>query len=324
MSHGPDGMAQRSPARSALVYTLFVAALTTPNASAPAETPPPRTPTFGATVDLIRLSLSVTDGRNRLVPGLSEGDFAVFEDGVRQDVSYFTRDPVPLSVALLVDCSASMTEKLPVAQEAASRFVAALRPEDLGEVVQFNDRVTVLQDFTDSHAALDKAIRSTQASGTTVLYTALYVSLKQLARQANPDAPRRRAIVLLTDGEDTASVVGDEQVLELARQTDVGIYIISLRQDRPPERRGQAFGEASHFVATLARDTGGEVYVPTALSELNNVYGRVADELRSQYTLGYVSSNARRDGKWRRIVVRTPVREELQIRHRVGYYAPRG
>jgi Ca-activated chloride channel family protein len=314
-----------SPARTALILLLALAtSLATPGAGPQAQTPPPRRPTFGVGVALIRLSLSVTDGRKRLVPGLSEGDFAIFEDGVRQDVSYFTRDPVPLSVALLIDCSASMTEKLPVAQEAASRFVAALRPEDLGQVVQFNDRVTVLQDFTESHAALDKAIRSTQAAGTTVLYTALYVSLKQLARQANPDAPRRRAIVLLTDGEDTASVVADEQVLELARQTDVGIYIISLRTDRPLERQGQAFGEASHFVASLARDTGGEVYVPSALSELNSVYGRVADELRSQYTLGYVSSNVRRDGKWRRIVVRTPIHADLQVRHRVGYYAPRG
>jgi Ca-activated chloride channel homolog len=317
-------MPRRSSARSALARTLFAAALLSTGANAPADTPPPRTPTFGAAVDLIRLSLSVTDGRNRLVPGLSEGDFAVFEDGIRQEVAYFTRDPAPLSVALLIDGSASMTEKLPVAQEAASRFVAALRPEDQGQVVQFNDRVTVLQDFTESHAALDKAIRSTQAAGTTVLYTALYVTLKQLARQANPEAPRRRAIVLLTDGEDTASVVGDEQVLELARQTDVGIYVISLLPNRPLERQGQAFGEASHFVASLARDTGGEVYVPSALSELNTVYGRVADELRSQYTLGYVSSNARRDGKWRRIQVRTPVHGELQIRHRVGYYARRG
>ena len=279
---------------------------------------------FKSAVEMVPLTVTVTDTKGKYVSGLAGSDFEVFEDGVRQDVSFFTRDPVPLSVALLIDCSASMTEKLPVAQEAASRFVAALRPEDLGQVVQFNDRLTVLQDFTESHAALDKAIRSTQASGTTVLYTALYVSLKQLARQANPDAPRRRAIVLLTDGEDTASVVADEQVLELARQTDVGIYIISLRPDRPLERQGQAFGEASHFVASLARDTGGEVYVPSALSELNNVYGRVADELRSQYTLGYVSSNVRRDGKWRRIVVRTPIHADLQVRHRVGYYAPRG
>src|SRR5262249_29466838 len=167
-----------SAARTTLTPLLALATLfATPVARPQAQTPPPRRPTFGVGVELIRLSLSVTDGRKRLVPGLSEGDFAIFEDGVRQDVAYFTSDPVPLSVALLIDCSASMTEKLPVAQEAASRFVAALRPEDLGQVVQFNDRVTVLQDFTDSHAALDKAIRSTQASGTTVLYTALSVSL---------------------------------------------------------------------------------------------------------------------------------------------------
>jgi Ca-activated chloride channel family protein len=278
-------------------------------------------PRFQAAVEVIRVSLSVTDGHNHLVTGLSGTDFAVFEDGVKQEVSFFTRDPLPLSVALLVDGSASMEEKLRVAQEAGIRFVRTLRPGDMGQIVQFNDRASTLQDFTSDHAALEAALRRTQASGATVLYTALYVALKQMRSQGSPEAPRRRAIVLLTDGEDTASSVDDEQVLELARQADVGVYVIALRTDHALERQRLAFAQATYFMTAVTRDTGGEAYFPSALSELDAVYARIADELRSQYTIGYTSSNEQRNGKWRHIVVRIPAREELRVRHKLGYYA---
>jgi Ca-activated chloride channel family protein len=285
----------------------------------------PRSPTiFPAGIEVIRLSLSVTDGRNRLITGLSETDFAVYEDGIRQDLSFFTSDALPLSVSLLVDCSASMDENLPVAQEAGARFVRTLRPEDLGQVVQFNDRSTVLQDFTPDRSALESAIRSTHASGPTVLYNTLYIALRQLRDQGSPAAPRRRAIVLLSDGEDTASLVGDDQVLELARQGDVGVYVIGLRSNRAQDHERIEFSQATYFLTTLTRDTGGEAYFPSSLSELDTIYGRVAEELRSQYTLGYVSHNERRDGRWRRIVVRGSARDDLHVRHRLGYYAARG
>lgn len=266
---------------------------------------PQRPPTFEAGIDVTRLNLTVTGDGNRFIAGLSERDFTVLEDGVRQELSVFTRDPLPLSVALMVDCSGSMDAKLHTAQEAGVRFVKTLRPEDLGQVVQFNERISVLRDFTADQGALEAAIRGTRAAGSTALYTALYVTLKQLRSQGRPEAPRRRAIVLLSDGEDTSSVVDDEQVLALSRQADVGVYAIAIRPERIQERQRIAYIQATHFMTVLTRDTGGEVYFPNSLSELDAVYGRVAEELRSQYTLGYVSGNTRRDGKWRRIVVRT-------------------
>jgi Ca-activated chloride channel homolog len=308
-----------APDKIALLLALLVALAT----ALLAQTPK-RPPSFEAGIEVIRLSLSVTDGHNRLITGLSEADFAVSEDGIRQELSFFTRDPLPLSVALLIDCSASMDDKLPVAQEAGVRFVKTLGPGDLAQVVQFNDRNAVLQDFTADHAALEAAIRRTRASGATVLYTALYVALKQMRSQGSPEAPRRRAIVLLSDGEDTASLVDDEQVLELARQADVGVYVIALRTEHALERQRLAFTQATHFLTAVTRDTGGEAYFPSALSELDAVYGRIAEELRSQYTVGYTSGNDRRNGKWRRIVVRTPAREGLQVRHKLGYYASKG
>jgi Ca-activated chloride channel family protein len=227
-------------------------------------------------------------------------------------------------MVVMVDSSASMDEKLPTAKAAATRFVKTLREHDLAQVVQFNDRATVLQEFTPDHTALEAAIDGLQAAGPTALHNALYVALKELGKQTRTRELRRRAIVLLSDGEDTASLVSDDQVLELARSTEIAIYSISLRPDRVQDRNRLSFSQAAHLLTALSRETGGQVHFPNSLSELDSVYDRIAEELRTQYSIGYVSSNQRRDGKWRRIVVRTPEREDLQVRHKIGYYAPRG
>ena len=300
-------------------FLVLVAAL------ASAQTPPPRRPpTFEAGIEVINLNVSVTDPRNRYVTDLGGKDFAVFEDGIRQELSLFSHENLPISLVLMIDTSASMDEKLTVAQSAAIRFSKTLRAQDLAQVVQFNDRTTVLQDFTSDHAALEAAIHKTEASGPTALHNALYVALKDLGKQKKAGELRRRAIVLLSDGEDTASLVSDDQVLELARKTEINIYSISLRPSRVADRNRQGFSQAAHLLTALAQETGGQVHFPNSLSELDTVYDRIAEELRTQYNLGYVSSNKRRDGKWRRIVVRIPEREDVQIRHKIGYYGPRG
>lgn len=283
---------------------------------------PQRPPTFEVGIEVINLNLSVTDARNNFVTDLLEKDFSVFEDGIRQDLSLFTHENLPISMAVLIDVSASMDEKLPQARAAAARLLKTLREEDAAQVVQFNDRATVLQDFTSDRALLIAAVNKTLASGPTALHNALYIALKELGKQKKATEVRRRAVILLTDGEDTASLVSDEQVLELARKTEINIYAISLRPNRPQDRTRQAFSQAEYLLTALTRDTGGRVFFPNSLSELDSVYDRIAEELRTQYSLGYVSSNRRKDGKWRRIVVRIPSRDELQVRHKLGYYAP--
>lgn len=283
---------------------------------------PARRPTFEAGVEVVRVSVSVTDGKNKYVTDLSEGDFGVFEDGVRQELALFSREELPISLVLLMDCSGSMDDSLAAAQSAAVRFSRTVRREDLAQVVQFNERMAILQDFTADQDALETAIQRIRASGATGLYNALYITLRQFGGQAEGRTLRRRAIVLLSDGEDTASLVRDDQVLELARRKEIPIYAISLRPDRPQARERMAHHEAAYFINALARDTGGQPYFPGALSELDAVYGRIAEELRTQYTLGYVPTNQRRDGKWRQIVVRTPSRDNLYVRHKVGYYEP--
>jgi Ca-activated chloride channel family protein len=313
------GIAGRFAAPSLLAVLLFAS-----GPASQAQAPPratPRPPVFGTGIEVINLNVSVTDARGRYVTDLTKNDFAVFEDGVRQELSIFNHEDIPISLVLMIDTSASMDEKLPTARAAAIRFVGTLRPQDNAQVMQFNDRTTILQDFVAEHGPLENAISRTEAAGPTALHNALYVALKELEKQKTQGELRRRAIVLLSDGEDTASLVSDDQVLDLARKTEINIYAISLRPRRMQDRNAVKFSQAAHLLTALTQDTGGQVHFPNSLSELDAVYDRIAEELRTQYSLGYVSNNGRRDGKWRRIVVRVPTREELQVRHKLGYFA---
>jgi Ca-activated chloride channel family protein len=281
-----------------------------------------RPPTFEVGIEVINLNLSVTDARNHYVTDLKASDFAVFEDGIRQELSLFTHENLPISMAVLIDASASMDEKIQAAQSAAVRFVKTLREEDAAQIVEFNDRATVLQDFTNNQTALETAIRKTKAAGPTALHNALYIALKDLGKEKKAGQLRRLAVILLTDGEDTASLVTDEQVLDLARKTEINIYCIRLGGERAQDRLRPNFSQAGYVLTALARETGGQVFFPASISELDSVYDRIAEELRTQYSVGYVSSNRKTDGKWRRIVVRVPEREGIQVRHKLGYFGP--
>jgi Ca-activated chloride channel family protein len=284
----------------------------------------PQAPVFGTGIEIINLSLSVTDPQNNFVTSLGQNDFAVFEDGIRQQLSLFTHENLPISMVLMIDTSASMEEKLGTAQTAAIAFTKTLRPQDVAQVVQFNAGATTLQPFTNDLKALETAIKKTEASSSTALHNALYIALKDLMKDKKAAELRRRAIVLLSDGEDTSSLVSDEQVLELAKKSEINIYAIRLRESRASDRQRQDFSQAEYLVNALARETGGRAYFPASISELDSVYDRIAEELRTLYSIGYVSANTRRDGKWRRIVVRVPDREGITVRHKLGYYAPRG
>ena len=187
----------------------------------------------------------------------------------------------------------------------------------MAQVVEFGSHANILQKFTNDHTNLERAIRMTQAGGTTKLHNAMYISLRSLERQRME--ARRQAIILLSDGRDTSSLVTFEQVLDLTKDTDVVIYSISLQNTA--RRRGRRFSEAEHVLKNLAEETGGQWFFPSELAELDSVYDRIAEELKSQYNVGYISNNPRQDGAWRRIVVQT-ARPDLRVRTKLGYYAP--
>jgi len=297
-----------------------------PQAPQPPSTPPapapqqPSSQVFRGGVELVSLNITVTDG-TKYVTDLNQEDFEVYEDGALQSITLFNREQQPIALAVLLDTSASMDERLPTAQEAAVGFAKRLKPKDAMEVIDFNSQPHILQSFTADQGALEKAIRSTTANGSTALYNAVYISLKELkkVKAASADEIRRQAIVLLSDGDDTSSLVGYEEVLDLAKRSETGIYAIGLR----PERIGgrQEFKEAEFVLRQLSTETGGRVFFPTAVSELPKIYEQISEELASQYTIAYASKNPQRNGAWRRIIVRTK-RPGAVPRTRLGYYGP--
>lgn len=304
---------------AALVALVLVAVPARFGGAQPRSSAPPPI-TFGTEIEIVNLSVSVTNAQGQYVTSLTTPDFAVFEDGVRQKLSLFNHDTLPISLALMIDGSASMSSKLKDARSAASQFVKTLHSGDLAQVVQFSDRTTILQDFTSDQNALEQAIARTGAAGPTALHNALYVTLKDLEGLKKKGEQRRRAIIILSDGEDTSSLVADTQVIELAKKTEIAIYTILLRS-RSTDTNRSAFSQAHYLLSTLAQDSGGQAFLPNSLSELDAIYGRIAEELRTLYSIGYVSSNPRRDGKWRRIMVRVPAHDDYLIRHKIGYFA---
>jgi Ca-activated chloride channel family protein len=283
---------------------------------------PPQTP-FRSAVDLVSLNVTVTEA-GKYVTDLNAEDFAVFEDGVKQDVTFFTRTNLPIALALLIDTSASMENKLQTAQEAAVGFAKRLRPQDLAEVVDFDSRVVVLQSFSNSLFELEQAIRKTSAGGSTSLYNAVYIALKDLKKiiAKSSDEIRRQAIVVLSDGEDTSSLLPFEEVLDLAKRSETAIYSIGLRSGEGTSGvSAKGFKEAEFVMRQFSQETGGRSFFPNQVSDLAGIYGQISDELSSQYTVGYTSKNPKRDGTWRRVVVRV-TRPNLTARTKLGYFAP--
>jgi len=317
---------------AAATMTAAIEIIAAPAPQTPkAQTPPPgqaaqqtgQGPAFRAGIELVSLNVTVTDGTLHYLTDLQSDDFSVFEDGVKQDVTFFNRTHLPIALSLLVDTSASMESKLPTAQEAAIGFARRLRPQDLAEVVDFDSRVVVLQNFTNNAADLEQAIRKTSAGGSTSLYNAVYIALKDLKKVVakNVDEIRREAIVLLSDGEDTSSLLPFEEVLDLAKRSETAIYSIGLRSNEGPSTGTKGFKEAEFVLRQLSQETGGRAFFPGLVADLANVYGQIGDELSSQYTVGYTSRNPRRDGAWRRVVVRVN-RSNAVARTKQGYFAP--
>jgi Ca-activated chloride channel family protein len=282
---------------------------------------PPQAPSFSAGVDLVSLNVTVTDPAARFLTDLEQPDFEVFEDGVKQDVTFFTRTHLPIALSLLLDTSASMENRLSTAQDAAIGFASRLREQDLAEIVDFDSRVIILQPFTNKASELEQAIRRTAAGGSTSMYNAVYIALKDLKKvvATNVDEIRRQAIVVLSDGEDTSSLLPFEEVLDLAKRSETAIYAIGLRNNDGATNRG--FKEAEFVLRQLAQETGGRAFFPNQATELPAIYSQIADEISSQYTVGYSSKNQRRDGAWRRIVVRVK-RPNAVARTKQGYFAP--
>ena len=211
---------------------------------------------FRGGTDLVQLNVTVLNANQHFVGGLTRDDFQVFEDGVPQDISLFSSDRQPIALSILVDSSTSMETKLAVAQEAAVGFARRLGDRDLAEVIEFNSHERIVQGFTNDRGALETAIRRTSAGGSTSLYNAIYIALRDLARtpESAPGALRRQAIVVLSDGEDTSSLKTYDDVLDESKRAEAVIYAIGLRsKDELTPRHG--FSEGDFVMRSFAQET---------------------------------------------------------------------
>jgi Ca-activated chloride channel family protein len=288
----------------------------------------PQIPMFRSTANLVALNVTVQDpaARDKYISGLRSDDFVVYEDGVRQNVRFFESEAVPIDLIVLLDTSASMSDKIGLVRDAANGFLHTLRPGDRGAVVTFSDSVRVAQPLTEDRGLLASAVGGISAHGATALNNAVYIALKEFGRPAEHDGDvRRQAIAVLSDGDDTSSLVSFDDVLSVARRMGVNIYTVGLQsefamQQTVSETGHRYLDQGEYALKTLAHETGARAFFPK-VNELKDVYATIARELSNQYSIGYVPSNSSLDGRFRRVVVQVATRPELRPRTRVGYTA---
>jgi Ca-activated chloride channel homolog len=283
-------------------------------------------PTFHAVTELVNLNVTVVGPNAEPVEGLTAEQFEVFEDGVPQDVLFFAAGDLPLDVVILLDTSSSMASSLELVQVAAVRFAQALRADDRASVMGISGGLRILQSFTSDKTLVHNAIQRTRPSGRTPLYASIYTALRELetARESY-DTPRRQAMVVLSDGQDTSSGFGFDELLDAVRRQAVPIYTIAPRPSQAIRaRREMVFGETTHEqdfeLRRLASETGARAFFPVVLQQLAGVYQDIANELAHQYSLGYESSNATGNGGLRRIGLRVAA-PGVKWRTRAGYIA---
>lgn len=292
--------------RAALVIGMLVACVST-LASQPS--------TFRAGVDLTTFGVVVVDRKGQVVGDLTKGDFELIEDGRRQDVQYFAHgdgNAIPeLHVGLMLDASGSMTSDLRLARSAAIQFLNLLPEAEDITLVDFDTQVRITRYPQSDFARLVERIRQRKPEGWTALYDALGTYLDGAQQQEG-----RKILVMYTDGGDTRSVLRFHETLTLLKASRVTVYAIGL-----VAHTGSARYELQRRLREIVEVTGGQAFFPMAMDDVDAAYARVLTEIKTQYHLGYLSTNAAADGAWRKVEIRL-TRPDLKLRTRKGYFAP--
>jgi len=270
-----------------------------------------------SSVNEVLVHVTVRDRAGNLVGLLKKDNFQVYEDGIPQQIDYFSHEDLPVTVGLVVDNSGSMKPKRPEVNTSTLAFVRSSNPQDEMFVVNFNDGVSFglprNMPFTDQQDQLKLALSSTEATGRTALYDAISDAVAHL-KQGSHD---KKAIIVVSDGGDNASKHSLPETMTLAMKSDAMIYTIGIFDmddiDRNP-----------HVLKELAKATGGDAFFPESTKDVLEICQRIAFEIRNQYTITYVSSNKKQDGSHRSIKVKVeaPDHGHLMVRARSGYYAP--
>ena len=265
-------------------------------------------------MDEVTLHATVQDDRNRLVTNLDRNAFTVSEDGKPQKIISFRHEDIPVALGIVIDNSGSMREKRPAVNAAAINLVQASNPQDKVFVVNFNEEYFLDQDYTASIPKLKDALERIEARGGTALYDAVVASADHLKKSGELE---KKALLVVTDGEDNASRESLEQAIRLLQvENGPTVYAIGLLGEEHSKRARRALRE-------MAEETGGVAFFPKDLSEVNEITSQIAHDIRNQYTIGYKTSNPQSAGGYRTVKVDAKAKgyKKLQVRTRSGYYA---
>jgi VWFA-related protein len=308
------------------------------DAKPPQDQPPPQSSqTLKVQTNLVNVFVTVRDKHNGIISDLGKDDFKVLEDGQEQKVAYFAKESdMPITLGILIDTSGSMQSILDVEQDTASRFVhQIMRKKDEAMIMSFDFDINLLADFTEDPSVLERAIRRTQinavssggvvtpstvptgSNGGTDLYDAVYLACHdQFGSEAG-----RKAIILLTDAEDTGSKLTLQQAIEAAQRSDAVIHVLRLSDEPFYMSLGMGYSGAA-VARKMAEDTGGREVEVRGQKSLEKAFDEISEELRSQYVIGYYPTNDKHDGTFRKIRVDVN-RSDVRVLARKGYYAPR-
>jgi len=297
-----------------LLFACGAFAQTPGTSPTPKASPTPRLEDQEIKIDteLVNISVRVVDRNNRPINNLRQSEFKIYEDGIPQEIGFFSKGEVPTNYTMLVDNSGSLRQQIDQVIDAGKTLVAANRPDDETAVIRFvsSDKIEVLQDFSKSKTDLNDALENMYIEGgQTAIIDAVYLAVERLNQNATPqkDLDRtRRAIVLVTDGEDRSSYYSEPQLLELLKESDVQIFVVGFVKELSSDRgfiSKSPQGKAKSLLERLANATGGKSYFPASATEMNTIAKDIASELRTQYSIGYIPSNDRKDGTFRNIKV---------------------
>ncbi|MEP6704752.1 MAG: VWA domain-containing protein [Acidobacteriota bacterium] len=262
--------------------------------------------------ELVNLNVRVIDRNNRPINNIQESEFKIFEDNVPQKIEFFSKSEVPTSYSLVIDNSGSLRSQIDEVIEAGKILVAANKPADETSVIRFvsSDKIEILQDFSANKTDLNDALDNLYIEGgQTAIIDAVYLAAGKVTEHDKDDSKvdrKRRALVLVSDGEDVSSYYSQQQLFDLLRETDVQIYVVGFVKDLSADKgfiTKSKQGKAKTFLEKLASETGGKAYFPESVSQLNGIARDIASELRTQYSIGYLPSNDREDGTFRNIKV---------------------
>jgi VWFA-related protein len=268
---------------------------------------------FRSDTRLVELHVTVTDKTNQLITDLPQSAFKVYENDVQQEIKVFRREDAPISLGLIIDSSGSMTPRRAQVAEAALKLVQLSNKDDEVFVMTFADNPALVQEFTHDQAQLRQSLNKIGSAGATAMRDAISMAIEHLKRLGTND---KKAVLVVTDGEDNSSILTHDRVVRAATQAGVLIYAIGLLTEETP--RSAAVAKKDLDALTFA--TGGEVFYPKELSEVDDIAEHVAKDLRNQYTVAYNPTNQALDGSFRKIKV-TVSRTDAKVLTRSGYFA---